>query len=164
MTQIELVFTDRNYHNFAQYYLWSLPGIDDGSTCFVIMAPVSRDHREAIIDGCRRNHEVRLGERMSDFSSFFDKFSPFQQNVFGYLQNSSVEHGPDVIHQPLVECGTSGKVGDALNAKPKLSESYRTQVNLSKGKRGNESHNTASGLGLRSSDKTFVSTSHAIKK
>jgi hypothetical protein len=69
---------------------------------FVVLAAVTRDHCQIMLDGGGRNDEVWLREGVSGFPAFFDQQSPFEHDVFGDRKNPVLKHRPYFVGQPVL--------------------------------------------------------------
>jgi hypothetical protein len=56
-----------------------------------------------VVEGSRRNYQVRLRIRVARSSAFIHEYSPSQHHVFGDRQYALLEHGPDLTRDPRVQ-------------------------------------------------------------
>ena len=96
-------------------------------------------------------------------SAFLDQKSPLEHDVFGDLENPMVEHRAHLVREPVIQLGAAVGFVNKLNAEANLGKSYRADVKLIQRALATKSTTLGSGFGRRSSDKTLVSRSHAIR-
>jgi len=95
-----------------QSRLRSLPRIHDGHSRLVILAPIASNDREAVMQGCRGDRQIRLGECVTSFPAFLDQKPLLEQNIFRNRENTTVKHRPHLVRQPLMQFGPADGVGN----------------------------------------------------
>jgi hypothetical protein len=86
----------------------------------LVIAAVTRDDCEPVVNGRRGYEEVRLRECVSRFPAFLNQKAPLQDNVFGDLKNPPVKHGAHLLREPVIQFGPSIGFRDKLDAEAKL--------------------------------------------
>ena len=116
-----------------------------------------------MVNGCRGDKEVRLGECVASFPAFFNQHSPLEHNVLGDRKNPLLEHRTDLVREPFVQLGPA--LGSLTSSMPnRISARVTTLIwSCSNGWVVTNATTLGSGFGRRSSDKMLVSSSHAIK-
>ena len=100
---------------------------------------------------------------MARLSAFLDQKPPLEHDVFGDLENPMVEHRAHLVREPIIQfCAAVGFV-NKLNAEANLGKSYSADVKLIQRATGYKIYDSRFRFGRRSSDKTLVSRSHAIR-
>jgi hypothetical protein len=127
--------------------LHAIPRIDDRHPRFVVVTSVACHESKAVVNGCRRDYQVRLRKRMPHLPAFLNQKPPPEHNVFGNLENPFAKHGPNLICEPLIEIGAPIGLTDQLNAETNFGEGYSADVKLIERTTGNESHNPLFRLG-----------------
>ncbi len=106
------------------------PRIEHRHTRFVVVASIARNDRESMVNGCRGDEEVRLAERVAGLPAFFNQYPPLEHNVLGDRKNPLVEHGTDLVREPLVQLGAAIGFTDKLYAKSNLGKSDHADMEL----------------------------------
>ena len=119
-----------------------LPGIDDRHTGLVVIASITSNDCEAVVNRCRRNDQVWLRESVSRFSAILNQKPPLEHNVFGDLKNTPVKHGTNLVGEPIVQLGAVIGFVNKLDAESNFGKSYRADMKVLKGTIGDEGHNS----------------------
>lgn len=124
----------------------SVPWIDDGDSRLLEVANIACNDREAVVDGGRGNNQVRLREGVPRLSAPLYLYPPLKHNFFCNLENSSVEHWPNLVRQPIVEQSSAAWVANEFNTKSNLRKGYHTDKKLMKRASSHEGHDPWVGI------------------
>src|ERR1035438_9317590 len=85
--------------------LGCVPGIENRHSGLVVIASITSNDCEAVVNSCRRNDQVWLRESVSRFPAILNQKPPLEHNVFGDLKNTPVKHGTNLVREPIVQLG-----------------------------------------------------------
>jgi len=68
------------------------------------------------MQGCCRDDQVGLRERMADLAAVFDEKAPLEHDILGNLKYALIEHGPHSVKQPVIQFGAANRIADRFDA------------------------------------------------
>jgi hypothetical protein len=91
-------------------------------TSALIATCITRDDRQAVMKSRGGDDEIWLREGVTHLAAIFQQQSPFERNVFGDRQNALLEHGPQSMREPFVQCSAAAGVTNGFDTEPYLCE------------------------------------------
>jgi hypothetical protein len=102
-----------------------LPGIDNRHAGFAVIASITSNDCQAVVNRCRRDDQVWLGESVSRFPAILHQLAPLEHDVFADLKNAPVKHGANLLREPVVQLGTVIGFANKLDAESNLGKGLR---------------------------------------
>ena len=108
----------------------------------------------------RRDDQVWLGVGVASLPAFFHKQTPPEHDVFRDLEDAMREHRANLTGEPLFQFHAANLIGQSLDTETDFRKGYRADVEIVEEMRSIHVVTRWSGRGRRSSERTFVSSSH----
>jgi len=65
---------------------------------------------------------------MARLAAILNQEPPLEHNVFGYRENTLLEHQPHLMRKPIIQLSPKVGVADEFNIKPDFGEGHRTHI------------------------------------
>src|SRR5260370_39833850 len=99
---------------------------------------------------------------MARLAAILNQEPPLEHNVFGYRENTLLEHRPHLMRKPIIQLSAKVGVADEFNTKPDFGEGHRAHIEKFERLGGDEGEDFLFWLGRRSSESILVSSSQTI--
>src|SRR2546423_14384469 len=83
------------------------PWIQELDIRLLEVAGVARNYSQPVLQSSRRDDQIWLRERVTDFPSVLNQKSPGHEDVFGNIENAVREHGTCRVKQPVIQLRSS---------------------------------------------------------
>ena len=93
-----------------------------------------------------RDDQIGLRKGVASLVAIFHQEPPLDHDFFRDRQNTLLEHGPYLVHKPVIEFGSLGRIGHNFDPAPYFSEGYRTDIKQFERLCGNECDHLTIGL------------------